>query len=168
MIFRVGIGQDSHRIKAYNLENKNQKPLILGGVLIDKTIKLEADSDGDIVIHSLCNALNTAIGLGSFDTYSGLLCKQGITDSRKYLEVALKKIQRKSFKINNIAIMIEAGQPRLEKHREKITKSLANLLNIKKENIGIAFTSGDKLTNFGKGKGIQALTIVSLMKYDKN
>lgn len=163
MIFRVGIGQDSHRIKTYDLEIKNKKPLILAGILIDKTIKVEADSDGDMIIHSLCNALNTAMGMGSFDAYSGQLCKQGITDSRKYLEVALKKIQRKSFKINNIAIMVEAGQPKLEKHREKITESLANLLNIKKENIGIAFTSGDKLTNFGKGEGIQIWSTVTLI-----
>ncbi|MDO9027571.1 MAG: 2-C-methyl-D-erythritol 2,4-cyclodiphosphate synthase [Candidatus Roizmanbacteria bacterium] len=163
MIFRIGIGQDSHRIKAYDLENKNQKPLILAGILIDKTIKIEADSDGDMIIHSLCNALNTAMGLGSFDAYSGPLCKQGITDSREYLKAALKKIQKKSFKINNVAIMVEAGQPRLEKHREKITESLANLLNIKKENIGIAFTSGDKLTNFGQGEGIQVWSTVTLI-----
>lgn len=163
MIFRVGIGQDSHRIKAYDLKNKNQKPLILAGVLIDKTIKVEADSDGDMIIHSLCNALNTAVGLGSFDAYSGPLCKQGITDSREYLKLALKKIQKKSFKINNIAIMVEAGQPRLEKHRKKITHSLAKLLNLKKENIGLAFTSGDKLTNFGKGEGIQVWSTVTLI-----
>jgi 2-C-methyl-D-erythritol 2,4-cyclodiphosphate synthase len=165
-MFRIGIGQDSHKIKDSNPKAKNNKPLILGGVLIDKSIRVEADSDGDIIIHSLCNALNTAVGYGSLDLYAGPLCRRGITDSKEYLKVARQKVREKYLIINNISIMIEAGRPRLEKHRQRITKSLANLLQIKEENIGIAFTSGDKLTNFAKGYGIQVWSTVTLREND--
>lgn len=163
-MFRIGIGQDSHKINSHNLKANNNKPLMLGGVLINESIKVEADSDGDIIIHSLCNALNTAIGYGSLDLYAGPLYRKGVTDSREYLKVALTKIYEKGFKINNVSFMIEAGRPRLEKHRQKITKSLAAILKINEENIGIAFTSGDKLTNFAKGKGIQSFCIASLVR----
>ena len=56
-MFRVGIGQDSHKLKAGG-------GLILGGVEVSQEFHLEADSEGDVIIHSLCNALSTAIGMG--------------------------------------------------------------------------------------------------------
>ncbi|MBU1323204.1 2-C-methyl-D-erythritol 2,4-cyclodiphosphate synthase, partial [Patescibacteria group bacterium] len=58
-MFRVGLGQDSHRLKTKN-EKRKTKNLILGGVEISEKYCLEADSDGDVIIHSLCNALSTA------------------------------------------------------------------------------------------------------------
>lgn len=161
-MYRVGIGQDSHRLKSKN--KKIKKSLILGGVEIDQEYYLEADSDGDVVIHALCNALNTAIGYGSFDLYARPMFNQGIYDSKEYLKVALGMIGKKGYKINNVSFMVEAQKPRLETYREKICQSLAKLLGIDKRRIGIAFTSGENLTSFGKGKGIQAFCIASLIK----
>jgi len=60
--------------------------------------------------------------------------------------------------------MVEAQKPKLENCREKICRSLAKLLGINEERIGMAFTSGENLTSFGKGKGIQVFCIVSLIK----
>ncbi|OGK63082.1 2-C-methyl-D-erythritol 2,4-cyclodiphosphate synthase [Candidatus Roizmanbacteria bacterium RIFOXYB2_FULL_38_10] len=159
-MFKVGIGQDSHKIQKHT---KSKKPLILGGVIIDKNIEVKADSDGDILIHSLCNAINTALGLGSFDIYAGPLCRSGVTDSKEYLLIASNKIKQAGYLISNISIMIEAGYPRLETYRKKIVASLSAILHLDKNSIGIASTSGDGLTSFAKGKGIQCFSIVSLM-----
>lgn len=161
-MFRIGLGQDSHKIKKTNKQTK--KPLILGGILIDSTIEVDADSDGDVILHSLCNAFNTALGLGSFDIYAGSLCKKGITDSKEYLKIAFLNAKKDGYEVNNIAIAIEAGKPRLEAHKDQIIGSLAQQLDINKNRIGIAFTSGDDLTNFAKGYGIQCFSIVSLVK----
>lgn len=165
-MFRIGLGQDSHRIKAkeeHQIAN-NKKGLILGGVEVSKEYYAIADSDGDVIIHSLCNGLSTAIGGGSLNTWAGPMAKVGITDSKEFLKVILKRVKDKGFKIVNVAIMVEAQRPRLEEHRPKIQASLAKLLRVKKENIGIAFTTGQDLTIFGKGEGIQAFSSVLLSK----
>lgn len=154
-MFRVGLGQDSHKLK------KGGR-LILGGVEISKDCCLEADSDGDVIIHSLCNALSTAIGGGSLDTWAGKMFESGTTDSREFLKVIVAKIKKKGLKINNVGIMVEAGKPRLEGFREKMQQSLAKLLGVERDKVGIAFTTGENLTAFGKGEGIQAFSIVSL------
>ena len=165
-MFRIGLGLDSHRIhkNKKTLKHKNKKNLILGGVEVSKDYYAVADSDGDVIIHSLCNALSTAIGGGSLDTWAGPMFKKGITDSKEFLKVIFKKVRNKGFKISNVTIMLEGQKPKLEKHRPKIQASLAKLLGIKKEDIGLAFTTGQDLTVFGKGKGIQAFSTVLLFK----
>ena len=78
---RVGIGQDSHRIA------KKKKPLVLGGVIVAQSGGFESNSDGDVIIHSLCNALSSAIGGDSISTWSDAMCDAGIADSKKYIEI---------------------------------------------------------------------------------
>jgi len=82
---RVGIGQDSHKLV------KAKGKLVLGGVVISEDYYLKADSDGDVIIHALCNALSTAIGGGSLDTWAGEMFRSGVRDSREFLKVILKK-----------------------------------------------------------------------------
>lgn len=165
-MFKIGLGLDSHRIKLKTKKKKlnTKKNLILAGVLISKDYYALADSDGDVIIHSLCNAISTAIGGGSLDTWAGPMFKKGITDSKKFLEVVVNKLISKGFQINNVSIMVEAQQPKLEKHRDKMQQSLAQLLDIEKSEVGIAFTTGQDLTVFGKGEGIQALTTILISK----
>ena len=164
-MFRIGLGQDSHKIIFHKA--KVNKPLTLGGVVIDKKIEVLANSDGDMIIHALCNALNTAIGRGSFDEYSGPMCRDGVTDSKKYLSIAFNQIKQAGYRINNISLSLEAGKPSLEGYRMKIVKSLSSLLVLEKTNIGISSTSGNDLTSFSKGKGIRCNCVVSLMKIKK-
>ena len=179
-MFRIGLGLDSHRIKCKvqtfvpsirpelmprgsgrgSAKCKTNKNLILGGVEVSKDHYALADSEGDVIIHSLCNALSTAIGGGSLDTWAGPMFKRGVTDSREFLKVILKKVKNQGFKIGNVAIMLEGQRPKLEKYRPKIQTSLAKLLGIKKQNIGLAFTTGQDLTIFGKGEGIQVFSTV--------
>ena len=81
---RVGIGQDSHKFA-------KKKPLILGGVKVADKGGLEGNSDSDVILHSLCNALSSAIGGDSLSTWSDNMCKRGIKDSQKYVEYIFKK-----------------------------------------------------------------------------
>lgn len=161
-MYRIGLGQDSHKIIQH--KDRVKKPLILGGVVIDERIEVIANSDGDMILHSLCNALNTAIGKGSFDEYAGPLCKKGIGNSREYLSIAHAQITKEGYEINNISISLEAGIPPLEIHRERIVESLSILLHLDKNRIGISSTSGNGLSLFSEGKGIFCTCIVSLMK----
>lgn len=171
--YRIGIGLDSHRIKL-KIKNavpggrqeklKIKKNLILGGVLVSKKYYALADSEGDVIIHSLCNALSTAIGGGSLDTWAGPMFKRGVADSKEFLKVILEKAKKQGYSIRNVAIMVEAQRPKLEKHRLKIQVSLAKLLKIKESDVGLAFTTGQDLTVFGKGEGIQVFSTVLIYK----
>ena len=154
---RVGIGQDSHKFSS----NKNKK-LILGGFKIGNETGFDANSDGDVILHALFNALSTAIGSKSLGFYADRMYKKGITDSKKYLEFILNKVKERNYKISNVAIMLEGKKPNIDKHIDKIKSSLSKILKIKKENIGIAATSGDELTEFGKGKGMQCFVVVAI------
>ena len=155
--FRGGVGQDSHRFSA----DKNKK-LVLGGYVVPNEIGLEANSDGDVILHALFNAISSAISDRSLGYYSDEMCKKGITDSKEYLKVILDKLGQKNLKINNISIALEAGKPKLEMHTEKIKESLSKILDIEKEKIGITYTSGEGLTSFGQGKGMQCFALVML------
>jgi len=152
---KIGIGQDSHRFT-------DKKPLILGSVKISDKNGFKANSDGDVILHALFNALSTAIGDRSLGFYADKMFKEGITNSKKYLEFILNKVKDKGYKIINVAIMLECKKPKIDENIEKIKNALSKLLKIKKENIGIAATSGEELTEFGKGEGMQCFVGVVL------
>ena len=155
--FRIGFGHDSHKFSS----NKNKK-LTLGGYIVPNEIGLEANSDGDLILHALFNAISSAIGEKSLGYYADSMHKKGIVDSKEYLKVILDKLNKKDMKISNISISIEAKNPNLEKHTGKIKESLSKTLNLENGKIGITCTSGDGLTAFGQGQGMQCFVVVSL------
>ena len=153
---RVGIGQDSHRFTT-------NKPLILGGVQVAKAGGLAGDSDGDVILHSLCNALSSAMGGDSLSTWSDNMCQKGIKDSKKYVETIFAKVKVQQYKVQNVSISMEAKKPFIELEvAGKMKKTIAGLLEIDNGQVGITFTSGEGLTPFGKGLGVQAICIVLL------
>ena len=161
-MFRVGIGKDSHRIKLKTQsfdklridpersrtgQNSKLKASRLGGVEI-KNWEIIANSDGDVIIHALCNALSSAIGGDSLGTWADKMFEKGITDSREFLRVILARIKKQGFKVNNIAVCVEAKKPRLTREQiQKIRTSLANLLEIAETTVGLTFTSGNEITS---------------------
>lgn len=156
---RIGIGQDSHRF------DSRQKKLFLGGVLIENEPGLEANSDGDVILHAVFNALAQAMGMRSIGCYADKLCREkGVTDSKEYVKLILGKVKENGFLINNIGIMVEAKKPRLEMYHDKIKKSIAGMLETAEDRIGLTFTSGEELTDFGKGLGMQCFAVVSLAR----
>lgn len=161
-MFRIGIGQDSHPF----VKNEN-KILVLGGVIVENSPGLEGNSDGDVIIHALCNAMEQAIGGDSLSAYADQMCKQGVTDSREYLKIANKHIKERDYQINNLGISIEAKEPRILPIADQIRESLAKILQIEKEKIGINATTGERLTTFGKGDGIQVWAVVNLLKKEE-
>lgn len=158
-MIKVGIGQDSHLF-----EKKKIKPLVLGGVKISDNGGLQANSDGDVILHSICNALSSAVGGDSLGTWADNLClKQGIKNSKKYVKYIFNRIKQNRYIIGNISIAVEAKRPHLSLEIiNKIKRQISKLLEVKIGEVGITFTSGEGLTAFGRGEGIQVLTIVSL------
>ena len=158
-MFRVGIGQDSHRFA------KLRKPLILGGVKVSDKGGLRGNSDTDVILHSLCNALSSAIGGDSLSTWSDEMCRKGIKDSQKYVLYIFKKVKREKYKVENVSIALEAKKPYIKLVTvQRIKKNIASLLQVESTQVGITFTSGEGLTSFGRGLGMQAISMVLLSK----
>jgi 2-C-methyl-D-erythritol 4-phosphate cytidylyltransferase/2-C-methyl-D-erythritol 4-phosphate cytidylyltransferase/2-C-methyl-D-erythritol 2,4-cyclodiphosphate synthase len=156
--FRVGIGQDSHMFEV------SKKGLFLGGVSLPNEPKLKANSDGDVILHAIFNAISQAIGENSIGFYADVECEKGIKDSKKYLEPLLKKMEKQGFEINSLGIMVECKNPKIDPLVPKIKKSLKEIFNIPSQRIGITATSGEECTVFGEGLGMQCFAIVSLKK----
>jgi len=158
-IFITGLGQDSHKF-----EDEKTKPLILGGIKIDYPKSLKGNSDADPVLHAITNAISSISGKNIIGKYADRLCKEdGITDSAVYLEHALKFL--KDCKILHCAISIECLEPKLSPHIDRMKERIAALLNLEKKEVGITATTGEGLTEFGKGNGVQVFVIISVMKY---
>src|SRR5271156_1220294 len=92
-LFRTGIGRDSHRF----LPADSSKPCIVGGVIFEGVPGLDAESDGDVVYHAICNAITSLSGVPILGGIARDLCrKDGITDSQVYLERALQTLKKQT------------------------------------------------------------------------
>ncbi len=156
MKIKTGLGQDSHAFCDTN------KLLILAGVVFDYPKSLNANSDGDVVFHSITNAISSITGINILGTKADTLCKQGVTDSVEYLKLAFNDLNK--WKIQHVAISIECLHPKISPMIEKMKLSISKLLNITLEDVGITATTDEGLTEFGKGNGIQVLSIVTVIK----
>lgn len=155
---KVGIGQDSHR---FDFDNKDKK-LILGGVVFEGYPGLEGNSDADVILHSITNAISGITCVNILGEISDEMClKRGITDSREYLRESVKYLNES--KIVHISISIECLTPKITPKIPQLRQSIAHLLDIPESCVGITATSGEGLTQFGQGKGIQVFSCITVI-----
>ena len=155
MKIKTGLGQDSHPFTAH-------KPLILGGVKIDYPLGLKGNSDADVVLHAVTNAISSISTRPILGKIADKLCAQGITDSSAYLKHALATLT--PYNISHIAISIEAKEPRLSPYIDAMRMRISDLSSISIEDVGITATTGENLSAFGQGLGISALVIITAIK----
>ena len=149
------IGQDSHRF------TEEAKPLILGGHLIPGEAGLLANSDGDVVLHALTNAVSGLTGRNILGTVADDLCKAGVTDSRVYLAEALKDLKAMGGRVMHVSFSLEGKRPHMAAHIPAIKASLAALLDLDPSQVGFTATSGEGLSAFGRGEGLQVFCILT-------
>lgn len=152
---KVAIGQDSHR---FDFEDKEKK-LILGGVVFENETPCSANSDGDVVLHAITNAVSGITGKNILGKVADEMCKNGIKDGKEYLKEALKYLNEK---IVHLSIAIECKIPKIEPKREEMIKSIAKILDISENQIGITATTGEGLTEFGKGNGVSVFACITV------
>ncbi|NLK68339.1 MAG: 2-C-methyl-D-erythritol 2,4-cyclodiphosphate synthase [Clostridiaceae bacterium] len=151
---KVAIGQDSHRFDFEDLEKK----LVLGGIFFEGA-PLAGNSDADVVLHALANAISGITGVNILGEIADKMCLiEGITDSSAYVKEAMKYF---TGSINHVSFSIECLKPKISPKISEMKKSIANLLSISENNIGITATTGEGLTDFGKGLGIQCFCILT-------
>lgn len=155
---KVGIGQDSHR---FDFEDKNKK-LVLGGIIFEDYAPLQGNSDADVVLHSITNAISGVTCVNILGSVSDDLClNQGIKDSSVYLREALKYLGES--KIVHVSVSIECQKPKISPVIPEMRQNLSILLQIPENCIGITATTGEGLTAFGQGLGIQVFSCVTVI-----
>ena len=157
-MIRVGQGYDVHRF------NEGDH-IILGGVKIDYEQGLEAHSDGDVVLHALCDALLGAAALGD-------ICKhfpdtdpefKG-ADSRVLLRHVYRIIQDKGYQLVNADMTIIAQAPKMAPHIGMMCRNIADDLNVDVDCINVKATTTEKLGFEGRKEGIAVQAIVLIEK----
>ena len=141
------------------MENKDNKKLILAGVIFEEEVPLLANSDGDVILHAVTNAISGITTKNILGDRTKQLLKDGVTDSKVYLKEALKYLDGK---IIHLSISIECKKPKISPKISEMRKSLSNLLGIPENSIGITATSGEELTEFGKGNGINVFACITV------
>ena len=137
--------------------------MVLGGVTIPHEQGLLAHSDGDVLIHALCDALLGAAGLGDIgrhfpDTDPAF---EGI-DSRVLLRRVVAELHKQGFAVVNVDATIIAQKPRLSGHVDQMQHCLAQDLGIHSSQVNIKATTTEKMGFTGRGEGIAAHAVVLL------
>jgi len=154
------IGQDSHRFTE-DIYDPSSNGIMLGGYKVPHDRQFLANSDGDVILHAITNAVSGYTGVNILGGAADKIClEQGIKDSRVYLEEALKYMG--DAKIVHVSMTVECLRPKLKEHIPSIKKSVADLLGIDPSHVGLTATTGEGLTGFGKGEGIQVFVIMTI------
>ncbi|MFO7603187.1 MAG: 2-C-methyl-D-erythritol 2,4-cyclodiphosphate synthase [Gammaproteobacteria bacterium] len=158
MNIRIGQGFDAHRFKEGD-------KLIIGGVEIPHSHGMEAHSDGDVLIHALCDAILGALGEGDIGKHFPDTDQQfkGI-DSRVLLRHVVKLMQQKAYQLGNADMTIIAQAPKMAPHLTAMQARLAADLHTDPANINIKATTTEHMGFTGRGEGIAALAMVLLQR----
>jgi 2-C-methyl-D-erythritol 2,4-cyclodiphosphate synthase len=154
---RVGHGYDAHRLVP-------DRRLVLGGVEIPFSKGLAAHSDGDVLIHALCDALLGAAALGDIGRhfpdkdpqYAGI-------DSRVLLRRVVDMLRQKRYRVENVDVTVVAQAPRLAPHLITMRTHLSDDLGIGIDHINVKATTTEGLGFAGQGEGIAAHAVALIV-----
>lgn len=161
---RIGHGYDVHKF----CENYDaDKPLILAGFTLDERLSLEAHSDGDLVLHAVCDAILGAIAAGDIgrhfpDSDSSLA---GV-DSAELLGQVLQMAAQRNYRPGNIDVTVVAQVPRLAAHMQAMTASLAEVSGLAIDAVNIKATTTERLGFLGREEGMACHAVVLMVDTD--
>ena len=151
---RVGYGVDAHRLEA-------GVHLVVGGVSIPFPKGSKGHSDGDVLFHSIVDAIFGSLALGDIGQHfpSDESCWEN-ADSRKFLDHAFSLMTEKGFSIVNVDATIILQDPKFTSHILQMRKNLADIFSADLDQISVKATTTDKMGFIGKGEGIAATAVV--------
>jgi len=155
---RIGQGFDAHKFAP-------GRRLVLGGVEISYNLGLAAHSDGDVLIHAICDALLGAAGLrdignhfpDSSDEFKNV-------DSRILLRAVREKIQQLNLRVGNLDATLVAQMPRLSPYIDTMRIRIAADLKVDADRVNVKATTTEGMGYTGRGEGIAAQAVVLLLE----
>lgn len=156
---RVGNGYDSHRL----IEDEN-RPLIIGGVIIPSKLALQAHSDGDVVAHAVTDAILGACALGDIgEMFPDTDAANRGKDSIVMLQAAVARITAHGFAVGNVDITVITESPKIRPYRNEMRKTLAATLNVTIEEVSIKGKTNEGLGWIGAGEGIACFAVATVI-----
>lgn len=162
---RVGSGFDVHRLVACDQDiPAGERRIRLGGIDIPHHLRLEGHSDADVVLHALVDALLAAMGKGDigqhFPPSDGRL--RGI-DSSFFVRETCAMLEQLGGRIVQVGVTIICESPKIGAHREAMVTKISHLLGIEHSRVNIGATTTEKLGFTGRGEGIAAQSIATVL-----
>ena len=154
---RIGHGFDAHKFSS-------DGDLILGGLTLPDANKLDAHSDGDVLLHAVCDAILGAAALGDIGKHFPDTDSQWAgADSRDLLRTVIEKVNNKGYKIGNLDVTVIAQVPRLSSHIQSMRANLAEDAKCDMDMINIKATTTEKMGYIGREEGIAVHAVVLLV-----
>ena len=158
MSYRVGHGFDVHRLVP-------GRPLRLGGIVVPGELGLEGHSDGDCVLHAVCDALLGAVAAGDMGQhFPSTDPKWKGASSHLFIEHVARLLRDGGFVVENVDVTVVAQAPALAPHLAKMQGSLGALLGLPKDAVSVKAKSTDGLGSIGRGEGIAAHAVALLRR----
>lgn len=156
--FRIGHGYDVHALG-------EGLPLVLGGVRIAHTKGCIAHSDGDVVIHALCDALLGAAALGDIglhfpdtsDDYAGI-------DSKILLRRVAAMLRERDYEIGNVDCTISMQRPKLRPHIDAMRAAMAEAMGVDVDRVSVKATTTEHLGFEGREEGVSTSAVALIYK----
>lgn len=157
-MFRIGLGTDTHKLVA------NRK-LILGGISIDHYKGCQGHSDGDAVIHAICDSLLGAANLRDIGyLFPDTSSKNKDMDSSFFLKEVMKMVNSIGYHIGNIDITIQIQKPKINPHIPAMQDKLASIMNVDIQQISIKAKTGEEIGFIGREEGVSVQAIALIEK----
>jgi 2-C-methyl-D-erythritol 2,4-cyclodiphosphate synthase len=153
---RIGSGFDVHAFGPGN-------SIVLGGVRIPHTRGVLAHSDGDVVLHALCDAMLGAAGLGDIGMHfpdTDPVWKGA--ESRRFVAAVLEMLSVRKLKVGNADVTLLAQAPKVSAYRLEIRRSMALMLGVTENQVNIKATTTEHLGFIGRNEGLAAQVVVLL------
>lgn len=155
---RTGIGYDVHKLVPGS-------EIILGGIRIPCEFAVEAHSDGDVLCHSIMDAMLGAAGLGDIgEHFPDTDAKFKNASSIKLLKDVKDKLENMGMNVVNIDAIIILEKPKISEMKIKMRENIANTLQIEMSSVNIKATTTEKLGSIGRSEGIASQAVVTLEK----
>jgi len=151
---RIGHGFDAHRFGEGDT-------VTIGGIAIPHNQALIAHSDGDVLIHAICDAILGAIALGDIGKHfpdNDPAFKN--IDSAELLKSVMQSANNKGYVVGNLDCTVIAQAPRLGAHIPAMQTKLSGLLNVEVDAVNVKATTTEKMGYTGRGEGISAHAVV--------
>jgi 2-C-methyl-D-erythritol 2,4-cyclodiphosphate synthase len=149
----VGIGYDVHKLQ-------EGESLVLGGIDIDSPLGTIAHSDGDVILHALCDALFGAAGLGDIgEHFPDTDPRFKNAPSKIFLEYAIELLRGHGYKPVNIDISLILEAPKIKPYKDAMRNEIASLCNLPYQRVSVKATTNEKIGFAGRLEGVAAMCV---------
>ena len=154
--FRIGYGYDVHRLS-------EGRRLWIGGIIIESDKGEVAHSDGDVLLHALCDAMLGALALGDIGTHFPDTSDEfKDIDSKRLLARCAGMVRERGYRVSNMDAMLRLERPKIAPYIPAIRETIASILGCSADDVSIKATTCEGMGFVGRGEGIDASVAVML------